>query len=414
MTMYPRYIWPRVEEALQDTPVVLISGPRQSGKSTLARLFCEQGEENRAYYTFDDQATLNAAVADPAGFVRSLPDYVVLDEVQRAPELFVSIKRRIDEQRSPGQFLLTGSANIMVLPTLSDSLVGRIEVIPLMPLSEVEILGTEHNFIDALLAGDALPAPAATGIRDQLIQRIVTGCYPEPLARGSARRVSAWQQQYITTTIQRDVKTVSDIDRLSEIPNLIGALTNHTGQLLVVSEISKMLGIPRKTVDRYINILRNIYLVDELKPWFSNRNKRLVKTPKVHVMDTGIGCRAINVNAKTLDQNSTLLGHLLETFLFNELRKQASWCSSDVNFYYYRDMDQYEADYVLETDAGFIAMETKLSATVRKPDFKGIERFARQVEQQFVAGILFYDGDHVLPFGEKLWAVPIACIWSSK
>lgn len=407
--MYPRYTKKIIEDALMDTPVVLINGPRQSGKSTLAKELCKS---DRIYYTLDDQTILNAALEDPEGFVRSLPNEVVLDEIQRAPELFMSLKKRIDENREPGQFLLTGSANIMVLPKLSDSLAGRIEIVPLMPLSEVEILGVKCNIIDYLAEG-IIPTPSATNILDYLANRITTGGYPEPLQRQNEKRKRAWLQQYITTMIQRDVKTISDIDRLDEIPNLLGALTNQTAQLLVVTEVAKMLSIPRKTIDRYINILSNIYLVDQLKPWHSNRNKRLIKTPKIHLLDTGVACRAMNITKKALISDKKIFGHLLETFIYIELKKQATWSDNDVNFYYYRDKDKYEVDYILEINGQFIAIETKISASVKKSDFKGIERFSRQIGKNFNIGIVLYDGDNILPFGDKLWAVPISAIWSN-
>lgn len=406
--MYPRHIRSRIEEALADTPAVLINGPRQSGKSTLAKQFCHSG---RQYYTLDDEAVRNAALADPAGFVRSLPEYSVLDEIQRAPQLFLSLKKRIDDNRVPGQLLLTGSANIMVLPQLSDSLAGRIETVPLLPLAETEILQREVNFIDYLWR-ETFPTPCQTDVLDTVIDRITCGGFPEAISRSQPRRVRAWQQQYLTTMIQRDIKTLSDIDYLEDMPDLLTILANRSAQLLNVSEISKMFSIPRQTTDRYINILRHIFLVEELKPWFSNRNKRLVKTPKVHLLDTGIACRAIDVTAEGLADNRELLGHLLESFIFCELKKQASWSNHDVNFFHYRDRDQYEVDFILESNNKFAAIEVKATATVKKADFNAIERFYRLVNKQFKLGVILYDGDHVLPFGDKLWAVPISCLWS--
>lgn len=406
--MYPRYVKKRLVEALQDTPVVAINGPRQCGKSTLAKQFID---DDRIYYTLDDQATLNAALEDPAGFVRTLPNKVIIDEIQRAPELFLSIKKRVDDNRQAGQFLLTGSANILVLPQIADSLAGRIEIIPLLPLAEVEIRRKTGNFVDEAWSG-RFTTPSRALDWDEVLHRIVTGGFPEPLQRENVRRMRAWQQQYITTTIQRDIKELSDIDRLEQIPDLLTALTNQTAQLLNMAGIANSLRIPRNTADRYTTLLSHIFLIEELQPWFSNRNKRLIKTPKVHLLDTGIACRSLNATPDALKSDRELLGHLLETFVFCELKKQASWAERDVKFFFYRDKDQYEVDLILESDGQFLAVEIKAAATVRKSDFAGIERFARQVETHFVGGIVLYDGDHALPFGEKLTAVPIGCLWN--
>lgn len=257
-----RHIKFRIIEALQDTPVVAINGPRQCGKRTLAKQFVDS---RRTYYTLDDHATLNAALEDPAGFVRSIPGNVVIDEIQRVTELFLSIKKRVDDQRDPGQFLLTGSANIMVLPHLADSLAGRIEIIPLLPLAEVEIRRKERNFVDDAWEGTILSTPH-TPVMDELLHRVVTGGFPEPVQRQSMRRVRAWQQQYITTTIQRAINDLSDIDRLEQIPDLLTALTNQTAQLLNMAEVANSLRIPRNTTDRYTALLSHIFGEPKLHP----------------------------------------------------------------------------------------------------------------------------------------------------
>jgi len=320
--MYPRYATQNVKEALTDTPVVFVMGPRQVGKTTLVKSLINDEWE---YITLDDQAQLEIAKADPVGFIRNLPPkQIVLDEVQRLPELFVSIKQSVDENRQPGRFLLTGSANALLLPRLSDSLAGRMESVRLTPLSECEIQGHPPTFLNKMLSQEA-PQAKQTRLRDHLLQRIVTGCYPEPLQRSNERRSTAWYQQYISTLIQRDIQDLTHIDHPELMTKLLKLTAFYAGKLINITDLSNKVGLDRPTIKKYLALLEQLFLVEQLPAWHSNEYKRLIKTPKMHSIDTGIMCAIRGLTKERLVQHPADFGLLLESFVYNELRKQATW-----------------------------------------------------------------------------------------
>lgn len=406
---YPRFALPKLKEALADTPAVLIHGPRQCGKTTLARM----AGEDCAYFTFDDENVLAAARRDSVGFVERLPGKVVLDEVQRVPELFATLKYAIDRERRPGRFLLTGSANLMFLPQLSDSLAGRIEILSLFPLAQCELAGRPSSFLRRVFAAP-LDLPSAPRLGDGLVERILKGGFPEPQSRETESRRRAWYRNYVDTLIQRDIRDIARIGSLDAIPKLLQMLANHSGQLANISELAKAFQLSRPTVDHYVALLRQIFLVEFLPPWFSNQNKRLIKTPKAHLMDTGLATALLRLSVQQLRDDHNLLGHLLESFVYGELRKQASWFDGDLAFYHYRDKDQYEVDIVIQDENGRLAgIEVKAAGTVGDRDFNGLRRLQRVSEGRFHAGILLYDGEYVLPFGDDMLAVPIAALWEA-
>ncbi len=241
---------------------------------------------NWEYITLDDQAQLEIAKADPVGFIRNLPPkQIVLDEVQRLPELFVSIKQSVDENRQPGRFLLTGSANALLLPRLSDSLAGRMESVRLTPLSECEIQGQPPTLLNKVLSQEA-PQAKETRLRDHLLQRIVTGCYPEPLQRSNERRSTAWYQQYISTLIQRDIQDLTRIDHPELMTKLLKLTAFYAGKLINISDLSNKVGLDRPTIKKYLALLEQLFLVEQLPAWHSNEYKRLIKTPKMHSIDS--------------------------------------------------------------------------------------------------------------------------------
>lgn len=412
--MYKRYAERRVREALLDTPVVFVMGPRQVGKTTLVKgLIQESGADDWEYITLDDQAQLEIARADSVGFIRNLPPKrIALDEVQRLPELFVSIKQAVDEQRTPGRFLLTGSANALLLPKLSDSLAGRMESIRLTPLSECEIVGKAPAFLPQLLAG--LPPQAQqTRVRDHLMQRILTGCFPEPLQRSNVRRSAAWYQQYVSTLVQRDVLDLTRIDHPERMTQLLKLSAVHAGRLLNLSELGNKLGMDRGTIRKYMALLEQLFLLESLPAWHGNEAKRLIKTPKLHAIDTGMMCALRGLNQERLLQQPGELGALLESFVYNELRKQAVWLDEPLTFYHYRDKDQVEVDVIIENGAGdCFGIEVKAAATLSRKDFTGLERFKNTAGARFKLGVLLYDGDHTTAFGDNLFAVPFGALWS--
>ena len=412
--MYPRYSEFQVKEALSDTPVVFIMGPRQVGKTTLVKtLIDEMGTEQWTYITLDDQAQFEIAQADPVGFIRNLPSTrIALDEVQRLPELFVSIKQAVDEQRTPGRFLLTGSANALLLPRLSDSLAGRMESVRLMTLSECEIQGRQPSFLDKLLNQEA-PSTQDIRVRDHLLHRLVTGCFPEPLQRANERRSQAWYQQYLNTLIQRDIRDLTHIDHPDLMAKLLKLTAFYAGKLVNLTELGGKLGLDRLTIKKYMALLEQLFLVEQLPAWHSNEYKRLVKTPKLHSVDTGMMCAVRGLNRERLLKQPGDFGLALESFVYNELRKQAVWIEEPLNFYHYRDKDKVEVDVIIENAmADCFAIEVKAAATLSAKDFTGLKRFQSVAGDRFKIGILLYDGDHTTAFGDKLYAIPLGALWS--
>ena len=412
--MYPRYSEINVKEALSDTPVVFVMGPRQAGKTTLVKsLIMDMGSENWTYITLDDQAQFEIAQADPVGFVRNLPSTrIALDEVQRLPELFVSIKQAVDEQRSPGRFLLTGSANALLLPRLSDSLAGRMESVRLMTLSECEIQGRQPSFLTKLLHQEA-PSAQDIRVRDYLLQRLVTGCFPEPIQRANERRRQAWYQQYTSTLIQRDIRDLTHIDHPDLMAKLLKLTAFYAGKLVNLTELGGKLGLDRLTIKKYMALLEQLFLVEQLPAWHSNEYKRLVKTPKLHPVDTGMMCAVRGLNQERLLKQPGDFGLVLESFVYNELRKQSVWIDEPLYFYHYRDKDKVEVDVVIENTMGdCFAIEIKAAATLNTKDFTGLKRFQSVAGDRFKIGVLLYDGDHTTAFGDNLYAVPVGALWS--
>ncbi|AUM11125.1 ATP-binding protein [Ketobacter alkanivorans] len=412
--MYPRYSDHNVKEALSDTPVVFIMGPRQAGKTTLVKtLITETGADNWTFITLDDQAQFEIARADPVGFIRNLPPTrIALDEVQRLPELFVSIKQAVDELRTPGRFLLTGSANALLLPRLSDSLAGRMESIRLMTLSECEIQGRQAGFLTKLLDQN-VPTTQDIRVREHLLHRLVTGCFPEPLQRTSERRCQAWYQQYLSTLIQRDIRDLTHIDHPDLMAKLLKLTAFYAGKLVNLTELGSKLGLDRLTIKKYMALLEQLFLVEQLPAWHSNEYKRLVKTPKLHSVDTGMMCAVRGLNRERLLKHPGDFGLVLESFVYNELRKQAVWIEEPLNFYHYRDKDKVEVDVIIENAMGdCFAIEVKAAATLSAKDFTGLKRFQSVAGERCKIGALLYDGDHTTAFGDNLYAVPLGALWS--
>lgn len=408
MSLFPRYLQPKVAEALLDTPVVCILGPRQVGKSTL----CKQLAPERHYLTFDDHTTLNAAKLDPTGFIQSLPTYVTLDEVQRVPELLLAIKAEVDRNRQPGRFLLTGSANLLLLPRVKESLAGRIEILHLQPLTEAEKERTQPDFLPRLLSQNL--APSITTTQQEipgLAERICAGGYPEASAR-TPHRARQWFQQYLNTIIQNDVNDIANIRNEDELQRLAELLALRTGNLLNVNSIATDLQMRRETADKYISILEHLFLVHRLPPWHSNQSKRLIKTPKLHWTDSGLVAALNNLKIKDWADFSTNFGPVLESFVVQQIRAQADWLDEPVRFSHYRDKDQAEVDLVIEKGREVWGIEVKKAATIQPKDGEGLKRLANQAGEHFRGGALIYCGSNALPLGvPQCVAVPIDWLW---
>lgn len=406
--MHPRFLEDYLHTTLADTRVVLLSGPRQSGKTTLAQLFAEK--DDRPFLTLDDATTLEAARRDPVGFVRGL-DRVVIDEVQRAPEVLLALKRSVDTDRRPGRFLLTGSANLMTLPRVADSLAGRLAVLDLLPLSRAELRGTRSRFLETIFAGQA-PKVSAPLLGKALVEVVLAGGYPEALERRTWTRRQVWHLDYVRAIVERDVRDLAHIERLSQMPRLLRVLAQHSGQLVNYSSLGAPLGFNHVTTQKYVGLFEQLFLVRTLPPWLTNELSRLIKTPKLTFLDSGLLASLRGKSPDKIAADRGAFGALLETFVLAETLKLASWSGETFQFFHFRDKEQNEVDVVIEnTDGQLVGLEVKAAATATSGDFSGLRRLAAAAGKRFVAGYVLYDHDQVVPFGEKLWAVPLSALW---
>jgi predicted AAA+ superfamily ATPase len=406
-----RHLTPRVQESLQDTPVVLVNGPRQCGKTTLVRQF----SDGMRYFTLDDPGVLAVAQQDPLGFVRKL-DRAIIDEVQRAPQLMLTLKLVIDQDRRPGRFLLTGSANLLALPQIADSLAGRMEIHTLLPLSQSELQGRPNDFLQRTLAQDwpisnpAWTIPPITGKVD-MVEHVLAGGYPEMRQRATQARRQAWARNYIQTLVERDVRDIAQIEHLSQIPRLLDVAAAHCGQLFNASQIGGQLTLDTRTLEKYLGILEKLFLVQRLPAWGRNELGRLIKTPKLHFLDAGLHATLTRLTPELLLTQRTRWGATLETWVHAELRKVLTLSPEPWYLSHYRDKDLVEVDFVLESpQREIIGIEVKASATVQAQDFKGLRKLQALAGPAFITGIVLYDGTHALPFGNDLWAIPLSAL----
>ncbi len=406
--MFKRFVERRADEALSDTPVVLIVGPRRAGKTTLVK---SMGEADRTYITLDDQTVLEAARSDPAGFIRGL-GRAIIDEIQRAPDLLLAIKKTVDEDYRPGRFLLTGSANVLTLPRIADSLAGRMETLQMLPLARAEVEGGTPSFLERLFEGKLQNQRKAV-VGDDLVQTVLLGGFPEAIARESERRRQDWARSYITSILTRDLREIAEVEKLTELPKFVRLLAEYSGQLVNYSQFGAGINVSHKTGQRYVGLLEQVFLIATLQPWFTNALKRIVRTPKLHFLDSGLLASARGLTFDRVKANRETFGALLESFVFSEVLKLMT--SSDLRLtpHHFRDREMREVDIVLERDDGMIAgIEVKASATVRSSDFAGLQALAEPSGNRFVFGVVLYDNTDVVPFGDRLVAAPLSCLWN--
>ncbi|WP_404301584.1 ATP-binding protein [Alicycliphilus denitrificans] len=409
-SLYPRRIEPRIAEALLDTPVVLLAGPRQAGKTTLVKQIADR--QGLRYLTMDDELTLLSAREDPIGMIRSL-DRVVIDEIQRAPQLLLAIKKSVDEDRRPGRFLLTGSANLMALPTVADSLAGRMETLSLLPLSQGEMQARSANWIDSAFSGRILMADQPS-LGSELVERVLRGGYPEAIARATPRRRVTWARQYIDAIIQRDVRDVAGIEKLDQLPRFLRALAQTAGQMCNYTQLGSQVGLDGKTASRYVAVFEQMYLLKRIDVWARNRLNRVVKTPKLQFIDSGLLAALLDLSAEEVQQDRTRFGNVLESFVFGELLKHMSTADGDYRPMYYRDADKFEVDFVIENAAGqLVGVEVKAAATVKESDLRGLRKLASLAGSPFKMGVLLYDGTETMPLGDGIWAAPLSTLWGA-
>ena len=406
--MYPRFVERRVREAMTDTRVVLLCGPRQSGKTTLAERIAGNAIP---FVSLDDATALDAALADPVGFIRTL-DKAIIDEVQRAPDLLLAIKTAVDADQRAGRFLLTGSANLMTLPRIADSLAGRMQVVRLLPLAQAELRETPPSFLEGAFARD-IPEPRNVVVGDTLVETVLAGGYPEALARSRWKRRQDWHLNYVEALIQRDVRTVAGIEQVQLMPRLLRIFAEHSGRLVNYSGLGAEIGLNHVTTRKYTGVFESLFLVHTLQPWYTNTLKRLTKTPKLHFLDSGLLAALKALSPDRLYKNRTPFGPVLETFVLGELLKLSSWSDDRYAFSHFRDKERNEVDIVIEDRRGrVVGVEVKASATVSRKDFSGLHRLATACGDNFAMGVVLYDHDRIVPFGDRMAAVPISALWS--
>jgi predicted AAA+ superfamily ATPase len=410
--MYRRNILPRLTAALADTRVVLLNGARQVGKSTLAQQLAQQ--RGGQYLTLDDPVVAELARTDPAALVSGADGLTVIDEVQSAPALFPALKREVDRHPIPGRFLLTGSANVFMLPTVAESLAGRMEVLTLEPLSQAEVEGSAHNLVDALFD----PAPWARSTvhtdRADVVRRLVSGGFPEALDRTEPQRRDAWFRAYLASLLQRDVRDYANIEGLHDLPRLLSLLAARASSLMNMAEVSRATGIAHSTLRRYLAMLEALFILQPLPAWSANLGKRLVKSPKLHLIDAGLTAHLNGHVDPAALSLSPCLGPLLETFVVQEIRRHLRWAETVATAWHFRTAAGREVDLVLEAPGPrVVGIEIKASASVTQGDFHGLRELGDAAGKAFGRGVVLYTGEQLLPFDEDLWAVPMGALWAA-
>jgi predicted AAA+ superfamily ATPase len=407
----PRLALPRVVEALSYARVTFLMGARQVGKSTLVREIAA-GRHPAEVLSLDDQATRQAASADPTGFVAGLRAPVAIDEVQRVPDLLLAIKDTVDRDPMPGRFLLTGSANILTAPRIYDALSGRINIERLWPLSQAEVAGAEANLVDALFAGEPPRVVAAPIGREAWVSRAAVGGYPEVLARRAGRARQSWFEDYVTTVVQRDLRELTAAHRLDEIPRLLRRLAAQAANLFVAEAIGSRLGIDRKTVQSYTALLETVFLVQRIPAWRPGIGAREVLKPKLYFVDTGLLADVLGADERRIADDPQVTGKMLENFVGMELVKHLAVADTRATLHHYR-RDVHEVDVVIENRAGeIVAAEVKASASITAADQRELARLRDARGTSFRAGVLFYTGERTLPLGDRLWALPVSALWA--
>lgn len=421
--MLQRHLTQSIQAALADTPVVVVNGARQTGKSTLLQSLTLAGKPAR-YFTLDDSAALAAATSDPSGFIAaqagSTAGPMMIDEVQRAPQLFLPIKYAVDQQRSPGRFVLSGSANVLLLPKLADSLAGRMEILTLWPLSQAELSARTHepvpNLIDSLFASDLGAVGALHSLqpdREDLSQRLLAGGYPEAVTRSSDARRNAWFAAYLHTIVQRDIRDLAQIEGLTQLPLLLQSLAHKATGMLNTADLSRTMALPQTTLKRYLTLLETVYLISLLPAWSPRASHRAQKTPKLFFNDSGLLAHLLGLSKPGLAALPGLHGGLLETFVFSELQKHIGWAeTSGVQLMHYRTSTGAEVDFVLQDRQGrIVGIEVKAATGLSGDAFKGLRHLREVMGPQFHRGVVLHPGTQTVGFDPQLAAVPLQTLW---
>lgn len=413
MELIQRGIERELRDILSVSRAGAITGPRQSGKSTLARQLQAAGVV-REYFSLDDEATRAAAMSDPDGFVLALPRPVVIDEVQRVPELMLAVKQILDRDTTPGQFLLTGSADLTTARSIADALPGRVEYVNLWPLAQAEMHGSSVSVVDRLLAGDVPRVDGAPKGRGAHADRVVAGGFPDALERTSRQRVRYFRS-YVQTVLGRDLGAIGEVrvDR-ARLEQLLRLLAHRSSGLVNYSALGRDLALDDKTVKAHIELLTQLFLVRRLAPWSTNLGARQVKTPKLVLCDSGMAAALVGADAARFSapDQGVLAGMLLETFVVMELVKQSTWSETAVQLFFYRDTEKREVDLVIESAAGDVAaVEVRAAASASRSDARGLRLLRDKLGDRFRCGVIAYAGEHTLPIDDRIWALPIEGLW---
>ena len=403
-----------ISDALTDTRVVVVNGARQVGKSTLVHQLtgATHGVSERR---LDRPLELAAARLDPERFVAH-DGLLVIDEIQRAPELILPIKVRVDDDPRPGQYLLTGSARLLGLRGLPDALVGRKETIELWPFSQSELVGRPSHFVDACFTGEP-PTQAegqTTGSERRVgyISRIVAGGFPEAINREDRRRIRFFSA-YIEDLVDRDITQLGEIERREQLKRLLAAVAASAAQLFVADRFASSLGLAAKTVERYMSLFEEVFLVKRLPAWSNSATSRAVRTRKVVVVDSGLATWLNGRNRTRLERNDPVFGQLLENFVLSEIARTIPLSDAEPTLQHYRTRDGIEVDAVLaHLDGSIVGIEVKASDSVRSDDLTGLTHLRDKAGADFVGGFVLHTGTATRSLGDRLWAVPIDALWT--
>jgi predicted AAA+ superfamily ATPase len=408
--LLPRHLLARATDALDHRPAVLIMGARQVGKSTLAeQIAAARGIPH--VVSLDDGGTLAAARDDPAGFLAGMDGDVLIDEVQRAPNLLLAIKRDIDRARRPGRFLLTGSANILSAPKVLDALPGRLALVTLWPLAQSEIEGGRRNLVDALMAGDVPWIADATVGRGAFVRRAVEGGFPEARL-ATAQQRHRFFSDYVTGVLRRDLTQLSDLRKIHAVPRLLRLLAARVGGIHVARNLGASLELNHATVQSYVMLLETAFLVRVVPAWRPGIGNREIHAPKVYFVDTGLLASLLGADERRVARDDRFTGRLFENFVAMEVAKHVDWAETIVTQHHYRSGND-EVDVVLEaSDGGVVAIEAKASATVGRGDWRALAKLRDALGDRFRAGVIVYAGEQTIPLGDRLRAMPVSGLWA--
>ncbi len=411
--MYPRRLRPLILEAVDHARILFVAGARQVGKTTLVgEITGAGGSYPMTAYTLDDRATLDAALADPAGFVAGLAGSAFIDEIHRAPDLLLELKKAVDADTTPGRFLITGSANILANKRVMDALPGRIDRLDLWPLSRSEIEGGQLNLVDELLAGRAPQVMGAPVGPDAYAGYVAEGGYPEARLRPAGRVRNRWFRDYIAGAVERDIRELADLRRAEDVGQLLRLVASQSANLLSYRKIGDQLQMDHETVKAYVVLLEQMFLVRRLPGWRPGLGAREIAKPKAYICDPGLLTYLLGADEARIRRDDQVKGKACETFVCAELLKHASWAEQEVRLFHYQ-REREDVDFIIENRAGEIAaIEVKAAATLSQRDWRWLEQLRDARGESFKAGVIVHSGPQTIPLGDRLWAVPYAALWA--